>query len=133
MKHQDLFTSLKKVLLIVVGVVSVGLGVLGIVLPILPTTPFLLLAAACFVRSSDRFYHWLLNHPWFGKYIRNYREGKGIPLKVKIIAIAMLWLAISYSALFVVPILGVKILLFGIAIGVTVHLISVKTLKEEKM
>lgn len=120
----------KKWFLIAVGSISVGLGVLGIFLPLLPTTPFLLLAAACYIRSSKRFYHWLIYHKWFGSYIRNYREGRGIPLITKIIAIALLWLTIGYSVLFVVPFLFVKILFVLIATGVTIHLLSVKTLKQ---
>ena len=67
----------KKWTLILVGSLSIGLAFLGIFLPLLPTTPFLLLAAACYLRSSDRFYHWLIYHKWFGNYIRNYREGRG--------------------------------------------------------
>jgi len=70
-----------RVALIVVGTISTALGILGIFVPILPTTPFLLLAAACYSRSSQRFYDWLLNNKYFGNYIRNYLEKKGIPLR----------------------------------------------------
>lgn len=121
----------KKWGLIVVGSISVGLAFLGVLLPLLPTTPFLLLAAACYVRSSERFYHWLLYHKWFGAYIRNYREGRGIPLITKIMAISLLWLTIGYSVLFIVPLLFVKILLIGVAAGVTIHLLRVKTLDPQ--
>lgn len=124
-------SSLKNALLIVVGSIAVGLGVAGIFLPLLPTTPFLLLAAACYANSSERFYHWLLHHQWFGSYIRNYREGRGIPLVSKVVALALLWLTIGASAIFVVPVLIGKIVLVAIAIGVTIHLLSVKTFKEE--
>lgn len=117
--------------LIGLGSVSVMLGIIGIFVPILPTTPFLLLAAACYVRSSQRFYAWLLNHPWFGDYIRNYREGKGIPLFTKVIVITLLWLTIGFSVLMVVPVMLGKILLIGIAVGVTIHVVSIKTLKQE--
>ena len=77
-------------LLIIAGTFFVFIGTIGIFLPILPTTPFLLLAAACYARSSKRFYTWLLNNKLFGKFIRNYREGKGVPLKVKILTIFFL-------------------------------------------
>ena len=73
-----------RLLLIIAGTVSVGLGIIGMFIPLLPTTPFLLLAAACYARSSQRLYHWLLYNKWFGKYIRNYLQRKGIPLKLKI-------------------------------------------------
>jgi uncharacterized protein len=116
-------------LLIIVGTISVFLGLLGIILPLLPTTPFLLLAAASFARSSDKFYNWLLNNRIFGSYIRNYREGKGIPIKVKITAIIFLWSTILITALIFVPILAVKILLIAIAMGVTIHILKLSSLK----
>ena len=124
-------SSLKNAMLIVIGSIAVGLGGAGIFLPLLPTTPFLLLAAVCYANSSERFYHWLLHHRWFGSYIRNYREGRGIPLVSKVVALALLWLTIGASAIFVVPVLIGKIVLVSIAIGVTIHLLSVKTFKEE--
>ena len=119
-------------LLIVSGTVCVGLGMLGIFLPLLPTTPFLLLAAACYIRSSEKFYRWLIANRWFGRYIRNYREGRGVPLSTKVMAIGLLWITIGYSAFFVVDILAVRILLILIAAGVTVHLVLLKTYRREK-
>jgi hypothetical protein len=93
--------KLVKALLLVAGTFSLALGAIGIFLPILPTTPFLLLSAACYLRSSERMHKWLLGNRWFGEYIRNYQEGKGIPMKTKILAMSFLWVAILYSALFV--------------------------------
>jgi len=119
-------------LLIVSGTVCVGLGMLGIFLPLLPTTPFLLLAAACYIRSSEKFYRWLIANRWFGRYIRNYREGRGVPLSTKVMAISLLWITIGYSAFFVVDILAVRILLILIAAGVTAHLVLLKTYRREK-
>lgn len=118
-----------RILLTSVGTLFVGIGILGIFLPILPTTPFLLLAAACFARSSQRFYDWLLNNRWFGNYIRNYREGKGLPLKQKVIIIILLWVVIGFSAALAVHVLWVKIVLILIAIGVSIHILSLRTLK----
>ena len=118
--------------LIIAGTFFVGLGVLGIFLPLLPTTPFLLLAAACYARSSKRFYNWLLNNKWFGNYIKNYQEGKGVPLKVKILSISLLWIAIIFSAVFIVSILFVRIILILVAIAVTIHILLIRTLKGEK-
>ena len=121
--------SLTRILLVVSGTLFVALGILGMFLPVLPTTPFLLLAAICYARSSKRFYHWLLTNRWFGEYIRNYREGSGIPLKQKVLTISLLWLTIGYAAWFVVSPWWVKLILFGIAVGVTTHLIRIKTFK----
>lgn len=123
--------DLKRTLLVACGTLSVALGVIGIFFPVLPTTPFLLLAAVCYARSSERFYHWLLTNRWLGEYIRNYREGKGIPLKQKVLTIALLWLSIGYAALFVAPLWWVKLILFGIAAGVTFHLVRTKTYRPE--
>ena len=121
-----------KLILIIAGTFLIGLGILGIFLPLLPTTPLLLLAAACYARSSRRFYDWLLNNKWFGNYIKNYLEGKGVPLKVKVLSISLLWVAILFSAIFLVSILLVRIILVLIAIGVTIHIISIRTLKNNK-
>lgn len=121
---------LVKWVLIVAGTFFVGIGIIGIFLPLLPTTPFLLLATACFSRSSKRFYNWLVNNKRFGKYIKNYREGKGIPLKVKVSSILLLWITIIFSAVFVVSILFIKIILILVAVGVTMHILSILTLKQ---
>ena len=86
--------------LIIIGFVSTGLAILGIFLPLLPTVPLLLLAAACFARSSERFHNWLLQHPRLGPMIRGYLDGQGLPLKSKIYAISLVWLTISVSVLF---------------------------------
>ena len=120
-----------RILLIASGTFFVALGVLGLFLPVLPTTPFLLLAAVCYARSSERFYHWLLTNRWCGEYIRNYREGNGIPRRQKVLTLLLLWLAIGYTAWFVVSLWWVKLILVGIAVGVTVHLARIKTFKPE--
>jgi len=117
---------MKKKLLILLGFFFVGLGIVGIFLPLLPTTPFLLLAAALFARSSPRFYRWLLNNRWLGSYIRNYREGRDIPLKAKILSITFLWIVILYSGFFVLKQWSLRLLLFLIACGVTAHLLTLK-------
>jgi uncharacterized membrane protein YbaN (DUF454 family) len=109
----------------------VGLGVLGIFVPLLPTTPFLLLAAACFVRSSPRLYVWLIHHKWFGKYIRYYREHRAIPLRAKIVALVLLWSVIGFTAWRVVSAWWIRTGLGVIALGVTVHLVHLRTLTPE--
>ncbi|MFY9140849.1 MAG: YbaN family protein [Thermacetogeniaceae bacterium] len=115
---------------IIIGTISVCLGVIGIFVPVLPTTPFLLLAAACYTRGSKKLYERLINHPVLGEYIKNYREGRGIPLHAKILGISLLWLTIGYSVLFVIENILLRILLIIIAICVTIHLVSIKTFRN---
>lgn len=119
--------SSARYLLIAAGFACVGLAAIGIFLPVLPTTPFLLLAAYLFARSSDRFLQWLLTNRWFGEYLRNYREGRGIPLREKVISIGLLWVVIGISAVFAVSNGWIRAGLVGIAIAVTVHLVRTKT------
>ncbi len=116
--------------LILAGNFFVALGLLGILFPLLPTTPFLLLAAACFLRSSERFYNWLMNNKLLGNYIKNYTEKKSIPLKVKVLSLSFLWLTIGYSVFFVVNICLLRVILILVAIGVTIHGLSIRTLKQ---
>lgn len=110
------------------GMVAVGLGAAGIFLPLLPTTPFLLLAAACFFRSSDRLHNWLINHRWFGRYIRQYREHKAISRQTKLATLILLWSTLAFSGLVVLDALWIRILLLAVGVGVTLHLLSMKTL-----
>ena len=118
-----------KVLLISVGVFLIGLGFIGIFIPVLPTTPFVLLSAALFARSSDRFYRWLIENRFFGQYIKDYREGKGVPLRVKMGAILLLWITIALSIIFGIDTMWIRILLILIAVGVTVHIAMIKRLR----
>ena len=127
--EKKLTSHLSRWVLIIVGSFFTGLGIIGIFLPLLPTTPFLLLAAACYIKSSERLYNWLMNNKWIGRYIKNYLEGKGIPLKSKVLSISALWITIGYSVFFVVNIFPVRIILILIAIGVTIHLLSIRTFK----
>lgn len=114
------------------GFLTLVLGIIGLFLPILPTTPFLLLTAWAWMNSSARFYTWLINSRVFGTYIRNYREKRGITPRHKVITITVLWAGIGYAALFVSPHLWLTLLLFAIAVGVTIHLLTLKTLPSEK-
>lgn len=125
--------SLRKWLLVSVGVLSVGLATAGVFLPLLPTTPFLLLAAACFIRSSDRLYRWLTGHRWFGPYIRGYREHKAITRRARLVALLLLWGTLAYSAIAVVNALAVRVLLLLVGVGVTLHLVRLKTLTSEML
>lgn len=105
------------------------LGIIGMFVPILPTTPFLLLAAACYARSSDRFLNWLLNNRYFGAYIRNYREGRGMPRSTKILTLSALWLTLGMSAAFATSAFWLRLLLALVGVGVTLHLLRLKTLE----
>ena len=107
-----------KTLYIALGTLSLALGILGIFLPLLPTTPFLLLTAALYFKSSPRLYNWLLNHKHLGPYIRNFREN-----------ISLMWITMLYCVFFIVPYIWVKVILLIIAAGVTYHILSFKTLK----
>lgn len=122
---------MKKKLLFILGFLSLILGVVGFVLPILPTTPFLLLSAYCFSRSSEKFHKFILENKVFGQYIRDYNEKKGITLKNKIIALLVLTIGISYS-FYKVPNIYMRIMLIVVFIGVTVHIVKLRTLKKEK-
>jgi uncharacterized protein len=121
--------DVRKTLLIVAGTACVALGALGVVLPVLPTTPFLLLAAACYARSSRRFHDWLVGDHILGNYIRNYRERRGIPLRSKVITLTMLWASIAASAVYAVDLWPVRVLLVAIAAGVTYHIARFPTLR----
>lgn len=125
----DARSHMKRVLLIVAGTLFVVLGLVGVVLPVLPTTPFLLLAAACYVRSSRRLYRWLLTNRFFGEYLRRFRDGEGIPLATKIWAISLLWLSLGSSAFLAVParLWWVRLLLLVVGIGVTNHIARIQT------
>lgn len=114
-------------MLLVIGWLSVTLGIIGIFLPILPTTPFLLLAAACFVRSSRRFYDWLVKHPRLGPWFRDYLEGNGIPVKAKVYAIATMWFSIGVSC-WLVPMFWARIGMLASATLVSIYILRVKTL-----
>ena len=117
----------------VAGTISLTLGTIFIVVPLLPTTPLLLLALACYCRSSKRMTNWILNNKYFGAYIRRYKEGKGIPLKTKVLALVTLWGTICFSAFFMVQDwLVVQLVLFAVAVGVTIHLVRLPTYKGTK-
>ncbi|MDH4270054.1 MAG: YbaN family protein [Dehalococcoidia bacterium] len=122
-------TTAKRRLLIGVGTLSTGLGIIGIFVPILPTTPFLLLAAACYMRSSERFYQWLINNRIFGAYVRDYIEGRGMPIRTKIFTILLLWLTIGLTIAFGVQNTVIRIVLICVAIGVTVHIVLIRKRK----
>lgn len=119
--------DVRKALLIFAGTICVGLGVLGMFLPLMPTTVFLLAAAYCYSKSSERFHNWLLTNRFCGKYISNYKSGRGMTLRSKITSLASLWASIGISIWLVNGKLWLSILLAAIAAGVTIHILWIKT------
>ncbi len=115
-----------KYLYIFLGTLSLVVGIIGIFLPVLPTTPLLLLAAFCYYRGSHRMYHWLMSHPRLGRYIKNFREKKVIPLHAKLLTLVLLWSSLIFCAYILDPIV-LKCIMIGIAIGVTLHILSYKS------
>lgn len=120
--------SAKKIFFITTGSISLGLGILGIFLPLLPTTPFLLLTAACYSKSSEKMLQKLLDNKFLGRYIRDYRENRGIRKHMKVYILSLLWICMLVSILFFAEPLWLKILLALIGAGVTAHILSFKTL-----
>lgn len=119
-----------KTLLIIIGLISLALGVFGIIVPLLPTTPFLLLSAACYIKSSEKLYQWLITHKVLGLYIQSFRSGKAIPIKVKLMAIGTVWLSFGFSAIFVVDHIWLKAFFIFGALFWTVIVLSVKSFRK---
>ena len=113
-------------LYILLGTLSMIVGIIGIFLPVLPTTPLLLLTAWCYYRGSDRLYEWLMEHPYFGRHIKNFRENKIISRNVKACTLALLWASLLFCACILHPI-WLKCLMMAIAIGVTWHILSYRS------
>lgn len=121
-----------RIIFFLAGCLSVALGAVGVVIPILPTTPFLLLAAYCFARSSRRAHEWLLTNRLFGRQLRGYLEGEGVSPRVKAGALVFLWAAIGTSVGFFVPVLWARVLLLVIGAAVTVHILTIRKRKRRK-
>jgi len=119
-----------KTLFVILGSISLALGIIGIFVPLLPTTPLLLLAAALYFRSSPRLYEWLLNNPRLGAYIRNFREYRAIPLRAKIVSVSLLWLTMGYCIVAIIEPLWLRIALAILAMAITIHILSFKTLRK---
>jgi len=126
-------SSFRKGIFVVAGTISLGLGALGVFLPVLPTTPFLLLSAAFYYKGSERMHRWLLNNKLFGNYIKNYKGGRGIALKAKAITLCLLWTTICYSAFFIVSMIALQIVLFVIAGGVSIHILTLPTFRKPRV
>lgn len=115
-----------KIFFNIAGTLALALAVIGIFLPLLPTTPFLLLASACYLRGSSRLHRMLLDNPHLGPYLKSYQSGQGIPMRAKVWALALMWVSLGVSA-WLVPLPWVRWLLLVPGIGVTVYLLCMKT------
>ena len=123
--------SFKKYLLIALGSLSLGLGAVGVAVPVLPTTPFLLIALFCYLRSSRRLYDWLIHHRLFGTYLYNYVTYRAIPRQTKIGALIFLWAGLITSVI-LVDALFVRLILLAVGIVVSIHILSLKTITKEQ-
>jgi uncharacterized membrane protein YbaN (DUF454 family) len=123
-------TFLRWVLIVCGWVFTIG-GVAGIFLPLVPTVPFLLLAAACFARSSDRFHAWLVGHNHLGPLLHDYLKGSGIPLRAKRAAICMIWVSFPLSTFLIAQALWLKLLLIATAVAITLYLLKLPTTTKD--
>jgi len=121
--------SPKKAVLVAAGSVCLALAVLGVFLPLLPTTPFLLLASACYVRSSERLHGWLMGNRLLGAYIRNFKERRGIPLRGRVVTVVLLWLPLLYS-IYRLDLLWLELLLVLMGVTWSVLILRMKAVKE---
>ncbi len=124
--------SIKKYLLIALGSLSLLLGMISVFVPVLPTTPFLLLASFCYIKSSKRLYDWLIHHKIFGTYIYCYMHYKAIPKHSKIFSMIFLWTTLSISILLMSSVY-IRIFLVTVGVGVTIHLLSLNTLSRDEI
>ncbi len=116
-----------KTLLLATGWIALALGAIGLLVPVLPTAPFVLVAAACFARSSARLHRWLVEHPVFGEHITDFLEGRGLQARTKLIAIGTLWASVVVSIWFLIPLLAVDLVVATIAVLVTAYLLRLPT------
>ena len=125
-----MWQSIKKYAYLTAGLIALGLGIIGIFLPLLPTTPFLLLASICLLRSSTRMHHWLMHHPILGRYLTDYLEHKAIRPAARISALIFLWTTLLVSIILVDHSV-IRLVLAAVGIGVTLHLFCLKTIKPD--
>lgn len=122
----------KRRIFIIAGSICIGIGGVGIIVPVLPTTPFLLLAAFCYIRGSQRLYNKLMYNRLFGSYLRNYLQGRGMSIKMKIWTLCLLWITIVLTATLVTDSIIIRAILAVVLLGVTIHILLIKTLKQDK-
>lgn len=121
---------LSRILWNFLGTIFLVLGIIGAALPIMPTAPFIIVSAACYAKGSEKMHQWLMNNRYFGKYLRDYAEKRGMAPRSKALSILCVWAGILFSAYFFVHILWAQIAMIGIAVAVTIHLLALKTVKD---
>lgn len=113
-----MLTPIKRTSLIILGIVSLVLGIIGAFLPLLPTVPLVLLAGFCFARSSNWMHNWLLTHPWFGRIIREFESGRGVRRRIKVRAICLIWLSMGISGWLIDrPMVWLILVLIGLSVS----------------
>ena len=117
----------KKLAYLALGTVSLALGIIGIILPILPTTPFILLTAYCYYRGSPRFHTWLVSHPKLGPIVEEYSDGHGMTKRSKQKAILMTWAAVLVTSVFILDTFQLRALVIGLAVIGTLVILRLKT------
>lgn len=117
--------EIKRFILLILGTAALVLGVVGIFLPILPTTPFLLLTSFCYLHSSQKLHHWLLSHPILGRYLQDYVRHRAVPRRAKLLALGTLWPSLTFSIL-LIPLLPVKILVGAVGLLVSIHILRLR-------
>ena len=125
----DKSSKVKKYLLIILGSLSLVLGSIGLFVPVMPTTPFLLLALFCYLRSSEKLYQWLIGHRMFGNYLNNYVNYKAISKNAKIGTLVFLWTALIVSSI-LIDLWYVRLFLLAVGISVSIHVLKLKTLEN---
>ena len=123
--------DLKKIILLITGFLFTALGIIGAVLPIMPSIPFFIIAAVCFSKSSVRFHNMLLNNKLIGPHVKNYHENNGIPLQAKAVLISGQWISIFVVSIFLVKNTLGRILLVIISVASTAYIASLKTLNDK--
>lgn len=125
------FMKLKKFLLIFLGLIFMTLGTIGIFVPGLPTTIFMILAAYCFVKSSEKLYKWVIENKFVGDKVKHFMETKSIPLRGKIHSISAMWIMVILSLIFLNVSLILKLIIATAAIVGTIVVLSYPTAKDE--
>ncbi|MTI47151.1 MAG: DUF454 domain-containing protein [Firmicutes bacterium] len=122
---------MKRILLIIIGSISLVFGIIGIILPIIPTTPFLLFSLFVFMKSSKKLYDFILSNKYLGPYVQEYVSGKGVSMKSKKKAIFLIWITIGFSIVFVIDKIILRLMLIVIAVTVSTYIWTRKTLKVD--